>query len=77
MERKKATEFDQELLNLFDRYVHGGVSRRALLNGAARFSVGGLTSAAIVQSLSPNYAWAQQDPKDDESWLPQRHDPAL
>jgi carboxymethylenebutenolidase len=65
MERKKAAEFDQELLNLFDRYVHGGISRRELLDGAARFAVGGLTAAAILESLSPNYAWAQQIPKDD------------
>jgi carboxymethylenebutenolidase len=65
MERKAAAEFDQDLLNLFDRYVHGGISRRELLDGAARFAVGGLTAAAIVESLSPNYAWAQQIPKDD------------
>ena len=65
MERKTPAEFDQELLNLFDRYVHGGISRRELLDGAARFAVGGLTAAAIVESLSPNYAWAQQVPKDD------------
>jgi carboxymethylenebutenolidase len=65
MERKRPAEFDQELLNLFDRYVHGGISRRELLDGAARFAVGGLTAAAIVESLSPNYAWAQQVPKDD------------
>jgi len=66
MERKKAAEFPQELLNLFDRYVHGAISRRELLDGAARFAVGGLTAAAIVESLSPNYAWAQQIPKDDK-----------
>jgi carboxymethylenebutenolidase len=65
MERKAAAEFDQELLKLFDRYVHGSISRRELLDGAARFAVGGLTAAAIVESLSPNYAWAQQIPKDD------------
>jgi carboxymethylenebutenolidase len=65
MERKKPADFDQELLNLFDRYVHGGISRRELLDGAARFAVGGLTAAAIVESLSPHYAWAEQVPKDD------------
>jgi len=65
MERKTPADFDQELLNLFDRYVHGGISRRELLDGAARFAVGGLTAAAIVESLSPNYAWAQQIAKDD------------
>jgi carboxymethylenebutenolidase len=65
MERKKASDFDPELLRLFDRYVHGGVTRREFLDGAARFAVGGLTAAAIVESLGPNYAWAQQVPKDD------------
>jgi carboxymethylenebutenolidase len=65
MERKHASDFDPELLRLFDRYVHGGISRRAFLDGAARFAVGGLTAAAILDSLSPNYAWAQQVPKDD------------
>ena len=65
MERKNAAEFPRELLNLFDRYVHGAISRRELLDGAARFAVGGLTAAAIVESLSPNYAWAQQVPRDD------------
>jgi len=65
MERKKATDFPQELLNLFDLYVHGDIDRRAFLEGAQKFAVGGLTAAAIWESLSPNYAWAQQVPKDD------------
>jgi carboxymethylenebutenolidase len=65
MERKKASDFDPELLKLFDRYVHGGVSRRELLDGVAKFAVGGLTAAAIVESLGPNYAWAQQVPPND------------
>jgi carboxymethylenebutenolidase len=65
MERKTASDFDPELLRLFDRYVHGGISRRAFLDGAARFALGGLTAAAILESLGPNYAWAQQVPKDD------------
>ncbi len=66
MERKKATDFPQELLNLFDRYVHGDIDRRAFLEGAQKFAVGGLTTAAIFESLRPNYAWAQQVPKDDK-----------
>ncbi len=65
MERKKASEFPQELLDLFDLYVHGDIDRRAFLDGAKRFAVGGLTVAAIFESLAPNYAWAQQVPKDD------------
>ncbi|MBI3894625.1 MAG: dienelactone hydrolase family protein [Acidobacteria bacterium] len=65
MERKKASDFPQELLNLFDHYVHGGISRREFLDGAQKFAVGGLTAMALWESLRPNYAWAQQVPKDD------------
>src|SRR5438105_6718769 len=65
MERKKATDYPQELLNLFDRYVHGDIERREFLDGAKRFATGGLTAAAIWESLRPNYAWAEQIPKDD------------
>jgi carboxymethylenebutenolidase len=65
MERKKASDFPQELLNLFDKYVHGDIPRRDFLDGAKKFAVGGLTAAALLESLAPNYAWAQQVPKDD------------
>jgi carboxymethylenebutenolidase len=66
MERKKASDFPQELLDLFHEYVHGGIDRRAFLDSAAKFAVGGLTAAAIFEMLKPNYAWAQQVPKDDQ-----------
>jgi carboxymethylenebutenolidase len=66
MERKKASDFPQELLNLFDVYVHGGMSRRAFLDGAQKFAVGGVTAAALFQMLKPNYAWATQVPPDDK-----------
>ena len=66
MERRQASEFDQELLNLFDRYVHGDVDRRVFMDGAAKFAVGGLTVASIFEALAPNYAWAEQVPKDDK-----------
>src|SRR3954462_6672621 len=65
MERKKANEYPQELLNLFDRYVHGELDRRGFLEGAKKFAVGGVTATAIWESLRPNYAWAQKVPKDD------------
>jgi carboxymethylenebutenolidase len=66
MERMKASDFPQELLDLFHLYVHGDLSRRAFLDGAAKYAVGGLTAAAIFEMLKPNYAWAQQVPKDDK-----------
>ena len=65
MERMKASDFPQELLDLFDLYVHGDIGRRDFLEGARKFAVRGLTAAAIWESLRPNYAWAQQVSKDD------------
>jgi carboxymethylenebutenolidase len=65
MERKKASDFPQELLNLFDGYVHGRMSRRDFLDGAQKFAVGGVTAMALFEMLKPNYAWAIQVPKDD------------
>lgn len=65
MERKKASDFPQELLDLFHEYQHGDIGRRAFLARAGKFAVGGLTAAAIFESLRPNDAWAQQVPKDD------------
>ncbi len=65
MERKKASDYPQELLNLFDKYVHGDIERRDFLEGAQKFAVGGVTATMLYESLKPNYAWAQQVPKDD------------
>ena len=65
MDREKATDFPQELLDLFDYYVHGDISRREFLDGAQKFAVGGLTATTIWESLRPHYAWAEQVPKDD------------
>ena len=65
MERKKASDFPPEVLKLFDGYVHGMLSRREFLERAARFAIGGFTAAAMLESLKPNYAFAQQVAKDD------------
>jgi carboxymethylenebutenolidase len=65
MERKQASDYPQELLDLFHEYQHGEISRRDFFDRAQRFAVGGLTVAAIFESLRPNYAWAQQVAKDD------------
>lgn len=66
MERKTASDFDPELLGLFHKYVHGGINRREFLDGAAKFAVGSMTAVGLWESLRPNYAWAQQVPKDDK-----------
>ena len=65
MERKQASDFPLEVLKLFDGYIHGMVSRRDFLNRAAKFAAGGFTAAAMLESLIPNYALAQQIAKDD------------
>jgi carboxymethylenebutenolidase len=65
MDQKKAEDFDQELLILFDAYVHGNIDRRGFIDRAAKFAVGGTTAAMLLEALSPRFAEAQQVPKDD------------
>jgi carboxymethylenebutenolidase len=67
MERKKASDFPQELLDIFDRYVHGEMSRREFMDAAQKYAVGGITAMALWEALRPNYVFAQQVPKDDKS----------
>jgi len=66
MERKVASDYPQELLDLFHEYQHGDIDRRTFLDRAVKFAVGGLTVAAIFEGLKPNYVWAQQVPPDDK-----------
>jgi carboxymethylenebutenolidase len=65
MERLKAGDFPQEVLKLFDGYVHGMLNRREFLDGAAKYAVGGFSAAAMLESLRPNYALAEQVAKND------------
>ena len=60
MQRKTAQDFDQELLILFDAYVHGALDRRGFLEQAQKFAVGGVTATMLLGALSPNFAAAQQ-----------------
>jgi carboxymethylenebutenolidase len=73
MERRKASDFPQEVLDLFDGYVHGALNRREFLDRAARYAIGGFTAAAMLDALSPNFAWAQQvapnDPRIKSEYL--------
>src|ERR1700722_13029325 len=62
-ERKK---IPAEAVELYTRFIHGEISRRAFVNGAKSFAVAGLTAGAIIDALMPNYAAAQQVRKDDE-----------
>ena len=65
MERRKASDFPPEVLQLFDGYVHGWLSRRDFLDKAGKYAVGGFSAAAMLESLRPNYAFAQQVAKTD------------
>lgn len=60
MARLTAKDFPQELLELYDFYAHGKITKREFLDRAAKFAVGGMTAAALLTTLSPDYALAQQ-----------------
>ncbi|WP_346900762.1 YghX family hydrolase [uncultured Roseibium sp.] len=72
MVRKTAKDFPQELLELYDYYVHGKISKRAFLEGAGKFAVAGVTATMLLDQLSPNYALAQQVAPDDASIVTER-----
>jgi carboxymethylenebutenolidase len=67
MQRKTAHDFDQELLILFDAYVHGALDRRGFLDKATKYAVGGVTAVMLLDQLSPKFAEAQvikpEDPR--------------
>ena len=65
MTRKQAIDFDQGLLDLFDRYVHGLIDRREFLDAAGSFAVGGVSATALLEALSPKYDELQQVRSDD------------
>lgn len=60
MTRLTAKDFPQELLELYDFYAHGRITKREFLDQAGKYAVGGVTAAGILASLSPNYALANQ-----------------
>ena len=64
-QRLQASDFPQEVLTLFDHYVHGRIDRRGFMDGASKFAVGGATAATMFGRLRPHYEWARQVPSDD------------
>jgi carboxymethylenebutenolidase len=66
MERKTASDFDPNVLILFDAYVHGAIDRRGFLEKASKYAVGGVTAAVLFDQLNPRFAEAQQVAKDDK-----------
>jgi carboxymethylenebutenolidase len=65
MVMKKASDYDQEVLDLFNLYIHSKIDRREFLSRVSKFAVGGITALSILESLSPRYAEAQQVAPDD------------
>lgn len=63
--RKRASDFDQRILEIFDGYVHGALSKREFISQAGRYAAAGVTGAMILEQLQPNYAWAQEVSPDD------------
>ncbi len=73
MKKIRNGDLDQEVFDLFDEYVHSGISRREFVERVSKYAVGGLTAAAILDHLSPKYAIAQQvqagDPRLDSQYI--------
>lgn len=65
MIRKKASDFSPDVMKLFDKYVHGDISRRDFLDRAGSLAIGGLTAGALLETLSPDFAAGQRLPEDD------------
>ena len=60
MTRLTAKDFAPELLELYDFYAHGKITKRAFLKRATRYTAGGMTALAVLSMMKPNYALAEQ-----------------
>ena len=70
--RKTAADFDPRILDLFDGYVHGKMSKRDFLRRAGQFTLAGVSAAALLEALQPDYALAQQVAPDDPDIITER-----
>ena len=76
MDRMKASDFPQELLDEFHLYVHGEIDRRTFMSRAQKFATATVSAAMLFDMLRPNYAFAEQVPKDDKRIRTERADVA-
>ena len=60
------SKLPSEAVELYNKFIHGGMSRRAFMNGLQRFAVGGLAASTILEALMPNYALGQQVSRTDD-----------
>ncbi|MFT3857186.1 MAG: dienelactone hydrolase family protein [Aquabacterium sp.] len=65
MTRKTASDFQPEVLQLFDQYVHGLINRRGFIQSAAKYTAGIVGAEVMLAELSPNFAYGQQVPSND------------
>ena len=65
--RKRASDFHPRILEMFDGYVHGAISKRDFIRQAGQFAVAGVTGAMILDQLQPDYSWAAEVEPDDPS----------
>ncbi len=66
MSSKQRRTVPAEAIEIYNRYIHGEISRRSFLNAVSKFAIAGLSASAIVESLMPDYAMGQQVSRDDE-----------
>ncbi|MHB9880472.1 YghX family hydrolase [Pacificimonas sp. ICDLI1SI03] len=64
-DRMKASDFHPRILEIFDGYVHGKLTKRDFISRATRYAAAGVTGAMLLDQLKPDYAWAEQVPADD------------
>ena len=60
MRRRTAQDFHPRILEIFDGYVHGKISKREFMTQAGRYAAAGVTGAMLLDQLKPNYALAEQ-----------------
>lgn len=71
MTRLTAKDFPQQLLDYYDYYAHGKITKREFLQLATKYTVGGMTALALFDLLKPNYALAEQVLFTDPDILPE------
>jgi carboxymethylenebutenolidase len=57
---------DQRIINLYDEFTHGGMTRRAFLDRLASMTGSAAAAAALLPMLQNNYALAQVVPENDQ-----------
>lgn len=70
--RMKASDFHPYILEIFDGYVHGKLTKRDFIREAGKYAAVGVTGLMILQQLAPDYALAQQVRPDDASIVTSR-----